>query len=162
MATAFALAAALEPEATPNSICNAAKEGAVVGREYGDWSWCPPTDRRIAYVIEWVQTLPEKSLLTRLYELIGVDMYTDQLLPCALGTMCFYEGDPQRAMLACANLGGDADTLASMTGALCGGWRGLRAVNREWLSQVESTNQLDVRSTAQELIELRRKFQESG
>ena len=159
MGMAFALAAALEPGASLQSISTAAKEGAVTGREYGDWSWSPPIEKRMDYVLDWVQNVPQEEVLKRLYELIGVDMYAEQLLPCAIGLMGLADGDLGRAMLWAANLGGDTDTLASMTGALCGAWRGLRAINREWLWQVETVNGLDVFDMARKLIGLREKRQ---
>ncbi len=162
MAMAFALAAALEPETDIHAISTAAQEGAVLGRNYGDWSWSPPIEKRIDYVLDWVENLPQDMVRQRLYELIGVDMYGEQLVPCAIGLAALAKGDPQQAMLSAANLGGDADTLASMTGALCGGWRGLGAVNGEWLAQVEHVNGLDIVETAQKLVTLRQKQQEKG
>jgi ADP-ribosylglycohydrolase len=155
MAMAFALNAALKPGADIHAIGAAAKDGAVIGRGYGDWSWAPPIEKRIDYVLDWIANLPEDAVLLRLYELIGVDMYAEQLLPCAIALAGMADGDPQRAMLWAANLGGDSDTLASMSGALCGGWRGLKAINREWLAQVETTNNLDIAGTARGLIAVR-------
>lgn len=160
MAMAFALSASLEPGADIQSIGGAAKAGAVTGRNYGDWTWTPLIDKRIDYVLDWVQSLSEDAVLSRLYELVGVDMYAEQLLPCAIGLAGLANGDPQRAMLWAANLGGDSDTLASMTGALCGGWRGLSAINREWLAQVETINDLDVSGTAEKLVMMRYKWRE--
>ncbi|MCC6805450.1 MAG: ADP-ribosylglycohydrolase family protein [Anaerolineae bacterium] len=160
MAMAFALSASLEPGADIHSIGSAAKAGAVTGRNYGDWTWTPLIEKRIDYVLDWVRSLSKDAVLSRLYELIGVDMYAEQLLPCAVGLAGLADGDPQQAMLWAANLGGDSDTLASMTGALCGGWRGLSAINREWLEQVETVNGLDVSATAEKLVVMRRKWQE--
>lgn len=162
MSMAFALSTALEQDAEIASISTAAKKGAVVGREFGDWTWTPPIEKRIDYTLDWAQSFPETEVLARLYELIGVDMYAEQLVPCAIGLACLANGDPQRAMLLGANLGGDADTLASMTGSICGGWRGLRAVDREWLALVETTNRIDVLETAKKLLVLRQKQQEHG
>jgi ADP-ribosylglycohydrolase len=155
MSMAFALSAALDPSADLQSISKAAKEGAIVGRNYGDWSWSPPIERRIDHVLDWVETLPEKETLARLYELIGVDMYPEQLVPCTIGLAYLAKGDPQRAMLLAANLGGDTDTLASMAGSLCGGWRGLQNIDQRWLKLVETTNQIDICLVAQNLIALR-------
>jgi ADP-ribosylglycohydrolase len=155
MAMAFALSAALDPSADLESICKAAKEGAIIGRNHGDWSWSPPIERRIDHVLDWINTLNEQEVLTRLYELIGVDMYPEQLVPCAIGLAYLADGDPQRAMLLAANLGGDTDTLASMTGSLCAGWRGLQNIDQSWLKLVETTNQIDVCAVAKNLIALR-------
>jgi ADP-ribosylglycohydrolase len=160
MAMAFALSAVLDPSADFESISNAAKEGAITGRNHGDWSWSPPIERRIDHVLGWAKTLPENETLTLLYELIGVDMYPEQLVPCTIGLAYLADGDPQRAMLLATNLGGDTDTLASMTGSLCAGWRGLQKIDQSWLKLVETTNQIDVRMVAQNLIALRQNQEE--
>jgi len=155
MAMAFALAAALEPGATAATVAAAAREGAVRGRQHGEWSWASPLERRIDHVMDWVSTLPEERVLANLYELIGVDMYGDQLVPDAIALVALTRGDPDRAMLLAANLGGDADTLASLAGSLCGGLTGADAVSAEWLAQVEDVNGLDLAGLAARLVALR-------
>jgi ADP-ribosylglycohydrolase len=155
MAMAFACQAALESDALPAGVALAAQEGAVVGREYGDWSWAPPIERRIAHVAAWVESDAgdEGLVLRRLYELIGVDLYPEQLVPCAIGLMLLTEGDPQRAIRLAANLGGDSDTLGAMAGALCGGLRGVNACDRALVTRVEQVNHLDLGNLANRLIE---------
>jgi ADP-ribosylglycohydrolase len=155
MAMAFALAESLKESAVPLSVARAAQEGAVVGRAYGDWSWAPPIERRIAYVIEWVQRYPEEAVLMRLGEVIGTDLYPEQLVPCAIGLTLLARGDPQRAIMWAANMGGDTDTLASMAGSLCGGLGGVTAVPTEWLNTVERVNHLDLHRLAQALVAFR-------
>lgn len=155
MAMAFALSAALEPGATGLSVAAAAQEGAVRGGQYGDWSWAAPLERRIDHVLEWVGSLPEERVLANLYELIGVDMYGEQLVPDAIALMLLARGEPNRAMMLAANLGGDSDTLASMAGSLCGALKGVQAVNSAWLEQVEAVNGLDLAALATRLVAVR-------
>lgn len=155
MAMAFALSAALEPDATGASVAAAAQVGAGRGLEHGAWGWTAPLDRRIDHVLEWTSTLPRERVLTNLFELIGVDMYGEQLVPDAIGLMVLAHGDPNQAMLMAANLGGDSDTLASMTGSLCGALKGVRAVDAGWLEQVEAVNGLDLGALATRLVTFR-------
>jgi ADP-ribosylglycohydrolase len=155
MAMAFALGAALEQEATLEGVATAAKEGAVLGRQHGDWSWSAPLEKRIDHVLEWVDDLPEDLVLTNLFELIGVDMYGEQLVPDALGLTALAPGDPNRAMLLAANLGGDSDTLASLTGSLGGALWGIEAIDPDWVERVEAVNDLDLGALAIRLVAFR-------
>lgn len=157
LAMAFALSEALRPEADLRTVARAAQEGAIAGREYGDWSWAPPIEQRIAYVLEWTEKYPRQEVLARLYALIGVDLYPEQLVPSAVGLAILADGDPQDAMSLAANLGGDTDTLASMTGAICGALSGIRGVDEGLLVQVEKVNQLDLSGVAGELLSTRDK-----
>lgn len=160
MAMAFALSAALEPDATVDSIAAAAKEGAVRGRGHGAWAWTAPIERRIDHALRWARGLPAEEALALLYEVMGVDMYGDQLVPGALALAAMADGDAGEAMLLAANLGGDSDTLASMAGSVCGAWRGVEAVPPAWLAQVEAVNGLDLRAVASELLALRERNRE--
>jgi ADP-ribosylglycohydrolase len=167
MAMAYALSEALQPggDACTGtgactstgvlSVARAAQAGAVIGRDYGDWSWAAPIERRIAYALAWAESCQEVETLTRLYALIGVDLYPEQLVPCAIALAYLAQGDPQRAMLLAANLGGDTDTLASMTGSICGALSGLTAFDPAVVAQVERVNRLDLVSTARSLVALR-------
>lgn len=156
MAMAFALGEALQPSADLQSIAYAAQEGAILGRNYGDWSWSPPIERRIDHVLAWVDNLQENEVLTRLYEVIGVDLFPEQLLPCAIGLAFLSRGDPMRAMILAANLGGDTDTLASMVGSICGGLRGINGFDENLLARVKVVNQLNLREIAMKLTTMRR------
>ncbi|MBW7881293.1 MAG: ADP-ribosylglycohydrolase family protein [Caldilineaceae bacterium] len=156
MAMAFALSETLRDSAVPDTVAHAAQEGAVVGRKYGDWSWTPAIERRIEYVMRWVRNDPEKAVLARLQDLIGVDLYPEQLVPNAIGLALLARGDPWKAMKWAANLGGDTDTLASMAGSICGGLNGLAAFGETLLAQVEAVNNLDLRATARRLVALRK------
>lgn len=155
MAMAFALSAALEPDADADVVAGAAKEGALRGLEHGDWHWTPPIDRRIGHVMTWARTLERASVVSNLFDLIGVDMYADQLVPAAIALAALADGDPNDAMTMAANLGGDSDTLASMTGSICGALRGVSAFDPAWRAQVERVNDVDLVAVAERLVSLR-------
>jgi len=156
MAMAFGQAAALLPGATPASVIEALKAGAVRGRKFGDWSWAPPIERRIDFVARFAATHPPAETLDLLADIIGVDLYPEQLVPAAAGLLLMAGGQPMPALRLAANLGGDTDTLACLVGSLCGGLTGLAAFVPEWLAKVEQVNQLDVRGLARDLVACRR------
>lgn len=159
MSMAFALSAALTAAPTDSasldSLVQAAQKGAILGRTFGNWSWSPPIEERIAYVAQWVRTEPEEEVLARLRILIGTDLTPEQLVPAAIGLALLAQGEPQKAMIWAANMGGDTDTLASMTGSICGGLTGIEGFNPDMLAQVEAVNRLDLRATANSLVTMR-------
>ena len=61
-----------------------------------------------------------------------------ETVPCVLVLFKFTKGNPSRAIEYAANFGRDADTIASMVGALCGAFSGVQALKPEWVEKVES------------------------
>jgi ADP-ribosylglycohydrolase len=61
-------------------------------------------------------------------------------------------GDPQRAVLHAAQIGGDTDTIGAIAGAVCGALSGIAAIDRDLLATVEKANGLDLAHTARGLI----------
>jgi ADP-ribosylglycohydrolase len=68
-------------------------------------------------------------------------------LPAALGLVLAHRGDYRGAVLAAVNYGRDADSIASMAGALCAGLGGTAAVPVEWLDPVSEASRMDLRAT---------------
>lgn len=155
MAMAFALSEALASEGDLDRIATAAIEGSERGARHGAWSWSAPLGKRIGHVMRWAATLDEDRLLDNLYELIGVDMYADQLVPGAIALTAASGADPNRAMRLAANLGGDSDTLASMTGSLAGAVNGIEALRPDWVAEVERVNGLALAPLADRLLAMR-------
>jgi ADP-ribosylglycohydrolase len=156
MSMAFALSAALEADADIERVAAAAQEGALRGLDHGDWHWTPPIGRRVQRALTWARTLDREEVLANLFDLIGVDMYADQLVPAAIALAALANGDPNDAMTMAANLGGDSDTLASMTGSLCGALHGVDAIDAAWRAKVEGVNGIDTVAVAERLVTLRR------
>ncbi|SDQ54922.1 ADP-ribosylglycohydrolase family protein [Microbacterium sp. cf332] len=65
-------------------------------------------------------------------------------LPVALGFVVAHDGDLRAAVLDAVNYGRDADSIATMAGAICGGLHGSEAVPEEWLSEVVTASRLDL------------------
>ena len=62
-------------------------------------------------------------------------------------------GDPVKTIEMCANFGRDADTIASMAGALAGAFAGVSALNRAWVDRIEAGGD-DQAHLAEELVAL--------
>jgi len=63
--------------------------------------------------------------------------------------------DPWLACRVAASLGGDSDTIAAMTGAICGACHGARAFPQEALDTVASVNDLGLEALAAGLLTVR-------
>ena len=72
-------------------------------------------------------------------------------LPVALGLCLAGRGDLRTAVLGAVNYGRDADSIATMAGAVCGALGGPGAVPGDWVSTVEQASRLDLDAVADEL-----------
>ena len=62
-----------------------------------------------------------------IYSLVGTSLATQESVPAAFAVLSAVPGDPWRACLLAASLGGDCDTIAAMAGAIGGACHGLAA-----------------------------------
>ncbi|MCC9176822.1 ADP-ribosylglycohydrolase family protein [Arthrobacter sp. zg-Y750] len=65
-------------------------------------------------------------------------------LPAALGFALARGGDLRAAVLDAVNYGRDADSIATMAGAVCGGLHGIDAVPADWVADVTAASRLDL------------------
>ena len=72
-------------------------------------------------------------------------------LPVALGFCLAAGGDYRAAVLGAVNYGRDADSIATMAGAVCAGLNGPGAVPAEWVRDVERASRIDLRQVAEAL-----------
>jgi ADP-ribosylglycohydrolase len=72
-------------------------------------------------------------------------------LPIALGLLVATGGDYVETVLGGVNYGRDADSIASIGGALAGALRGIDAVPREWVDEVSAASRIDVEEAGREM-----------
>jgi hypothetical protein len=66
-----------------------------------------------------------------------------EMAPCALALCLIARGDAEQALLGCANFGRDADTIATIGGAIAGALRGAEALPAAWVSAVRAATPVD-------------------
>jgi ADP-ribosylglycohydrolase len=148
-AVAFAVIAAAGEGPTLEDILLAARLGAIRGREFGVWMWGTPLDKRIELAYELVKHAKDpRSGLSAIYNYIGTDMLVAESVAAAFGVVALAQGDPMKAVVFGANIGGDTDTIAAIAGAICGSWSGIDAIDRVMLGEIERVNQIDLRQEA--------------
>ncbi|CAL8977900.1 hypothetical protein CELL_02690 [Cellulomonas sp. T2.31MG-18] len=159
---AAAVAASVAPDATVDTVLQAARRLAHDG-----------TAAAIDAVLDAVAAVPpptddddERDLAQRVraavapFDTVGEDYRAPTMdarrpsrtksieeLPVALALLAAHRGQYRAAVLAAVNYGRDADSIASMAGALAAGLGGSPAVPTEWLDQVEQASRIDVRAT---------------
>jgi ADP-ribosylglycohydrolase len=147
---AAAVAAALHPDATVTSVLEAAV------------AYLPPQSARVMRdAIAGTLALARE---TPAYEAFRERYYAEKLLPgiafpdaretvpVSLALFQLAEGEPERAIIYGANFGHDADTIASMAGALAGAYAGVDAVPARWVDKVRAESPRAHEDVARELV----------
>ncbi len=161
---AAAVAAALTPGATVDTVVEASVEVAHDG-----------TRAAIVAVADAARRLPPGADLetvratlraaVRPYDTVGDDYRAPDLdarrpsrtkaieeLPVALGFALAHGGDFRPAVVGAVNYGRDADSIATMAGAVCAALGGADSVPPEWVSGVEQASRIDLGAVADQLV----------
>lgn len=100
---------------------------------------------------EKIAAIAKGEYFSKQEELISASAYVVNTLEAAL--WCFYTTNTlEEAVLKAANLGGDCDTVACVTGKIAGCFYGVEAIPFEWLEVLDSAQ--DIRAKAKALIEI--------
>jgi ADP-ribosylglycohydrolase len=119
-------------EALPLALA-AAREAA--GRGY--WVAGADVAARIEWAVSLVAGLTDDEAAARIYTLIGTSLATQESVPAAFAVLAAVPGDPWRACLLAASLGGDCDTIAAMAGAMGGATHGTGAFPAEAIEVID-------------------------
>ncbi|WP_322800268.1 ADP-ribosylglycohydrolase family protein [Thermoflexus sp.] len=155
-AVAAAVAVALVPDSSLESVLAAGIRGAEEGRRLGPPWMGASVARRIRMALEIAaQPLPPFERILLLYETIGSTLSATEAVPAAFGILAMANGDPIQTAVYAAALSGDADTVGAMACAIAGAWSGLSAFPPEILRVLREVNpELDFEGTAYGLLRL--------
>lgn len=143
-AVACAVAACTQPDATLEDLVKAACYGADLGATLGMEAVSPSISRRIHFAIDLVKgNHSDQQKLLDLYDLVGMGMAAYETIPAAFAVIQMAQGDPMRAIILSANIGGDTDTTAAIAGAICGAYRGIGALDSVMVHTIETVNGYD-------------------
>jgi ADP-ribosylglycohydrolase len=154
-AAAAATAEAFRDGATPDSIVAAACAFLPPGSDIGDA----------------IQAAVALARQTGDYETFRARYYDEMLWPwphrragwstavdpreslsVGLAILVLADGDPVDTILGCANFGRDADTIATMAGAIAGALHGAQALPADWMAAVRDANPVDQDALAWSLL----------
>ncbi|RSN10531.1 hypothetical protein DMB42_16690 [Nonomuraea sp. WAC 01424] len=150
---AAAVAEAMRPGATVDSVVAACLRLAKDGTHAAIEAVCEAA----AGVGHWEGSFETLRAAVRPFDTVA-DTYRDQglgarrpsrvhsieELPLALGFLVAAKGDFRDTVLGGVNYGRDADSIASMGGAIAGALGGLSAVPAEWIEQVGAASRTDL------------------
>jgi len=154
-AVACAVAEATTEKATLTSILEAARWGAQEGFKRGAWAWSTPLEGRIELAERLVREADDlQDALKDIYRYVGTDMLVAESVAAAFGVFMLAGGNPMKAVVLGANIGGDTDTIAAIAGAVSGAWQGVEAIDAGMLAQVEKVNGLDLKEEARRLTSI--------
>ncbi|GAA1712147.1 ADP-ribosylglycohydrolase family protein [Kribbella yunnanensis] len=150
---AAAVAAAMVPGATTATVI----EATLALAKDGTRKAIQAVAEAASGVTDWEAAIPLLRKAIEPFDSVGPD-YRDQSLdarrpsrtmaieelPVALGFVMVAEGDVRRAVLGGTNYGRDADSIASMAGAITGALGGLSGVPEEWASEIAEASRTDL------------------
>jgi ADP-ribosylglycohydrolase len=162
---AAAVAAARAPSATVDTVISACLDLAEDGTRAAISAVCA----RAAELSDCVADAAELRAAVAPFDTVGPDyrdpglgarrpsrLHSIEELPVALGMLRIADGDYRRAVLGAVNYGRDADSIATMAGALAGALHGLEAVPAEWRKEVGRASRLDLEATGLEMASVAR------
>ena len=153
-AVAAAVSAGIDGSPLPEATALAVKAAArAAGRGY--WAAGADVGSRIAWAAGLVTGLDRDQASDTVYRLVGTSLAAQESVPAAFAVAAAVPDDPWLACRVAASLGGDSDTIAAMTGAICGACHGARAFPQEALDTVASVNDLGLEALAAGLLTVR-------
>jgi len=153
-AVAMAVSAGIDGDPLPAAISRAAAAAAsAAGR--GHWVAGADVAARIIWATGLVTGLGRSQLIDTVYRLVGTGLATQESVPAAFAVAAACPSDPWLACRIAASLGGDCDTIAAMTGTICGACHGAGGFPDAARQTVAQVNHLDFGPLADDLLAIR-------
>ena len=100
--------------------------------------------------IGWLKGEPNRA---RVVANLGNGIEAFSSVPTAIYSFVWHACSFEEAVLYAISLGGDADTIGAMTGAICGAYLGVESIPRAWVDKLENGEYIQV--LAEELWKLK-------
>ncbi|HUL26490.1 MAG TPA: ADP-ribosylglycohydrolase family protein [Streptosporangiaceae bacterium] len=158
LAGAAAVAAAVSAGVDGATVGDAVRLGAAAAAaaaRRGHWAAGADVASRIGWAAGLVTGLGPEQAMDVVYRLVGSSLATQESVPAAFAMAAASPADPWLACRMAASLGGDCDTIAAMTGAICGACHGVAAFPEDARSTVARVNDLGLEALAAGLLEVR-------
>ena len=153
-AVACAIGAGIRGEPSTDSIIEIALEGAQAGMKKGTPWIGASIVRRTELALNLVgKSTSVEQLLRDLYDFVGAGVATTETVPVCLAIFSYCHGDPVESIKLAANLGGDADTIGAIVGAISGAYAGIGSFPREYVDKLEAVNALGLKDLAGKLFD---------
>jgi ADP-ribosylglycohydrolase len=142
-AVAAAVSAGIDGATVPEAV-RLAPAAAASAATRGHWAAGADVASRITWAAGLVEGLAPEQAMDVVYRLVGTSLATQESVPAAFAVATVSPQDPWLACRIAASLGGDSDTIAAMTGAICGACRGVESFPESARSTVTRVNTRDL------------------
>ena len=153
-AVAAAVSAGMDGATVPDAVRFAAAAAASAAQR-GHWAAGADVASRITWAAGLAAGLGLAEAMDVVYRLVGTSLATQESVPAAFAVAAASPDDPWLACRIAASLGGDCDTIAAMTGAICGACHGVEAFPASVRSTVARVNNLGLEALAGGLLAVR-------
>jgi len=158
-AVAAAISEGLNPNSNLLSVLDAARYGAKKGYDIGKKQSIvlrsPSMVSRINLAAEIA--IGKEDFFTiceKLASVIGCGLPIIEAVPFAIGVFLASRGDPNLGIIGSVNMGGDADTTSTITGAITGTFAGIEKLSPETYQKVIEANDINLEKIASDLSEI--------
>ena len=155
---AAAVAAAMAADATPRDVVESCLRLAHDGTRAAIESACRVAEAQV----DWPSAIPALRDAVAPFDTVGSDYRAPAMdarrpsrtksieeLPVALGLVLLTGGDYRDSVLGGVNYGRDADSIATMAGAISGALGGVGAIPDQWRTSVAAASRLDIEAPGQ-------------
>lgn len=158
-AIAGGVAEALTPDAGVASVARACLDGARLGERLGLAEGRrvpgPNVARRIELAIDEAgRAAGLEDAIARIEATVGNSVLVAESVPAAVGLFVAAAGHPFDTLVAGVNIGNDADTIATMAGALAGALHGAGPLPRALVDTLTDANPDDLDEVADHLTDV--------
>lgn len=159
-AIACAISEAQRESATIESIIERAETGARITWEEvskeGYATFGPRIENRIQYAVRLgSKCTNQEELFAVLNNDIGTGIQVAQSIPAVFAILAYTKGKLKESIYCAVNVGGDTDTIASMLGAIVGGYQGVDAIPIDIRNRIEEKNEnIRLKETIEEFTQI--------
>ena len=157
---ACSVAAAMENDASVESVVESALYWSEKASKLGlTGLGYAPIHSRTKLALDLTKGADGMKALRIIHDYIGHSLMSNEAVPAAITLFKLSEGDPLKAVAMATNLGGDSDTVAAMTGAMSGAFKGIDAIPASLTKKIEEVNKLDLDRVAVALLEKKKELE---
>ncbi len=159
-AVACAISEALKEDTNMDAIIDAGIRGAKEGfdlavKENASEVAGPGVVSRIKLAVEIADKHTSwEDAMVEIGDVIGNGLHVSEAVPAAFGLVKASKGNPLDGIFGGVNIGNDTDTIAIMVGGILGAWKGIEAFPKHYLETIDKMNNMDLKKTAQEVVDL--------
>ncbi|RKY62455.1 MAG: ADP-ribosylglycohydrolase family protein [Candidatus Neomarinimicrobiota bacterium] len=143
-AVAMAIGCGINGESDVDTIIMKALEAAELGMSRGNIWYGASIIERTKLALQIVsKDADREDIMKELYDIIGAGVQVSETVPTCLAITKLTNGDVVEGIQTAVNLGGDCDTIAAITGSICGAISGVDRIPEAWIEILEKVNPYD-------------------